>query len=225
MTKQSNCRISHVLYRVPDLHQAVEKLRNSGFIVEYGTTPKKAYNALIWFEQGCFIEIFKSSALPFWVRWTMKALGYQVLWNRMQLWMQAGYGWCEWSLESTTAGIDTQKTLFRQFNRPFKMHKAKRKDVIARTLRWHLLIPHEVYFPFLMSPYMPNPRPSAINHPNGITGIAKLTVGNQNLDTDFLKLLIDHPTDLELVDDKKGLQQVHFKDSVLTIEEILDPRK
>ncbi|MDR2284476.1 MAG: VOC family protein [Sphingobacterium sp.] len=225
MTKQSDCRISHVLYRVSDLHQAVEKLRDAGFIVEYGTEPEKAYNALIWFEQGCFVEIFKSSTLPFWVRWAMKALGYQVLLDRMQLWMHAGYGWCEWSLESTTASLDTQKTLFRHYNRPFKTLKAKRKDVSARTLRWHLLIPHEVYFPFLMSPYVPNPRPSVINHPNGITGIARLTVGNQNLDMDFLKLLIDHSTDLELVDDKKGLQQVHFKGSVLTIEEILDPRK
>jgi hypothetical protein len=101
MTKQSDCRISHVLYRVSDLHQAVEKLRDAGFIVEYGTEPEKAYNALIWFEQGCFVEIFKSSTLPFWVRWAI----------------------------------------------------------------------------------------------------------------------------LELVDDKKGLQQVHFKGSVLTIEDILDPRK
>jgi len=214
-------QLSHVLYRVKDLAAAVEKLRDEGFVVEYGTSPQKAYNALIWFGEGVFVEIYNNSGLPIWVKWLMKILGYQPVLDRMNKWEETEEGWCEWSLETTATQLTAQKKWFKYWNIPFKFHKAKRKDIKGQILRWELLMPNAIDFPFLMSAYVPNPRPKKINHNNGITGISKLVVGTENLDTELLEKLLPDQTGLELIAGKKGLQTIEFVNSNLKIEHIL----
>ncbi len=214
-------QLSHVLYRVKDLVAAVEKLRDAGFVVEYGTSPQKAYNALIWFEEGVFVEIYSNSGLPNWVKWLMKILGYQPVLDRMNKWAQTEEGWCEWSLETTANQLTAQKEWFKEWNIPFKFHKTKRKDIKGQILRWELLMPHAIDFPFLMSAYVPNPRPQKINHPNGNTGVSKLLVGTENLDMELLKKLLPDQTGMELIAGKKGLQTIEFVNSNLKIEDIL----
>lgn len=214
-------QLSHVLYRVKDLHVAVEKLRDAGFIVEYGTSPQKAYNALIWFEEGVFVEIYSNSGLPRWVKWLMKIVGYQPVLDRMNKWGQIEEGWCEWSLETTDIHLTEQKAWFKEWNIPFKFHKAKRKDIKGQILRWELLMPHAIDFPFLMSAYVPNPRPQKINHPNGIAGVSKLVVGTEKLDIELLKQLLPDQTALELIAGEKGLQTIEFVNNSLKIEDIL----
>lgn len=214
-------QLSHVLYRVKDLHAAIEKLQDAGFIVEYGTSPQKAYNALIWFKEGVFVEIYSNSGLPRWVKWLMKIVGYQPVLDRMNKWEQVEEGWCEWSLETTANHLTEQKVWFKERNIPFKFHKTKRKDIKGQTLKWELLMPHAIDFPFLMSAYVPNPRPQKNNHPNGIIGVYKLVVGTEKLDTKVLQQLLLDQTALELVAGKKGLQTIEFVDSSLKIEDIL----
>ena len=131
-------QLSHVLYRTKDLHLAVSRLRNAGFSVEYGTRPEKAYNALIWFENGVFIEICHNSGLPPYIKGLMKLLGYQSVLDRMNKWEICEEGWCEWSLETTEDNLDGQKKLFRRENIPFKSHKAKRKDITGQILHWYV---------------------------------------------------------------------------------------
>ena len=48
-------KISHVLYKVNNLEDTVSQFRNQGFTVEYGKKDKP-YNALIYFEEGPYIE-------------------------------------------------------------------------------------------------------------------------------------------------------------------------
>ena len=129
---QDNLKLSHVLYQVKDLHLAVKKLQDAGFIVEYGTNPQKAYNALIWFDEGVFIEIYHNSGLPFYVKWMMKCFGYQTVLDRMNKWKNFGEGWCEWSLESTLDQLNSDKEFFTKENIDFKFHKAKRKTLIIK---------------------------------------------------------------------------------------------
>lgn len=224
MNSADNLQLSHVLYRVQDLHKSVQKLQDAGFMVEYGTTPKKAYNALIWFETGVFIEIHKSSGLSSPIKWLMKTLGYQSVLNRMHKWDDIENGWCEWSLESTNVDLASQRTFFKELQIPFKFHKAKRKDDNGRTLRWELMMPGAIDFPFIMSAYRSNPRPQSIRHPNGIQGVSNIIVGRENLDTVLLEKLMPQQSGLELVDGKKGLQTVEFINSKLTIEKILQSK-
>lgn len=218
---KAKMQLSHVLYRVKDLHAAVKKLRDAGFIVEYGTSAEKAYNALIWFEEGVFVEIYNNSGLPRWVKWLMKIVGYQPVLDRMNKWEQIEEGWCEWSLETTASHLTEQKVWFKERNILFKFHKAKRKDIKGQILKWQLLMPNAIDFPFLMSAYVPNPRPQKINHPNGVTGVSKLVVGTEKLHTKVLQQLLLDQTGLELIADKKGLQTIEFVNSSLKIEDIL----
>jgi hypothetical protein len=92
-TWNGNMQISHVLYRVDDLHKAVKSMENAGFIVEYGTKPEKAYNAIIWFEEGIFIELFKNSELASWVKCIMKLFGYESILKRIKKWEEIETGW------------------------------------------------------------------------------------------------------------------------------------
>lgn len=218
--KADKVQLSHVLYHVKDLHHSVKKLQDAGFIVEYGTDKAKAYNAFIWFEQGVFIEIYHNSGLPFYVKLMMKVFGYQSILNRMKKWQNVGEGWCEWSLESVSDHLNSEKMLFVKEKIDFKFHKAKRKDVYQKKLKWELLMPHDIDFPFLMSAYVPNPRPKNIDHPNGIKGVKNIMVGKENVDLHLLNLLLTDQSGLKFTLGK-GLQSVEFIDSDLKIEDIL----
>lgn len=44
-------KVSHIMYRVSDLKEAVEEYRQKGFAVEYGRA-KNPINALIYFSEG-----------------------------------------------------------------------------------------------------------------------------------------------------------------------------
>lgn len=214
-------QLSHVLYRVKDLHLAVSLLQKAGFIVEYGTDPEKAYNAIIWFDEGVFIEIYHNSGLSAPIRWMMKLFGYQPVLNRINKWNKIENGWCEWSLESTLENLNAEREFFTNENKSFKFHKAKRKDANQQILRWELLMPNDIYFPFIMSAYNPNPRPREINHPNGIKFVSRLIVGQNNLDISLLENLLLEKTALQLVKEGTGIQSVEFENSSLKIENIL----
>ncbi|REC62470.1 hypothetical protein DRF65_10275 [Chryseobacterium pennae] len=217
---KNNVQLSHVLYRVQDLHIAVKKLQDAGFIVEYGAYPDKAYNALIWFEKGIFIEIYHNSGLPVYIKWMMKVFGYQSVLERMRQWEDIEEGWCEWSLESALENLNSEKQFFESENTEFRFHKAKRKDGDGNKLKWELLMPDDIDFPFVMSAYVPNPRPKEINHPNGIVVVKNIKVGTDRLNTQVLNRLLTNQEGLELIQGK-GLQTVEFINSDLKIENIL----
>lgn len=215
-------KLSHVLFRVNDLQQAVAQLTAAGFIVEYGTKPEQAYNAFIWFEEGIFIEIYKEKPLAGWSKFLLNILGYGALLQRMEKWKNIGHGWCEWSVETETAGLAYQHDILKQHRIPFVMHKrAKRIDVKGRLLKWSLIFPKNIYFPFIMSAYVPNPRPLYIAHPNQISKIESIVVGEAQLDLHLMSLLAIDRSKLVLVKGAKGLQTIIFKANSLKIEQVL----
>nr|WP_315032509.1 VOC family protein [uncultured Chryseobacterium sp.] len=218
--QQNKIQLSHVLYRVEELHLAVRKLRDAGFVIEYGTDPVDAYNAFIWFENGVFIEIYHNSGLPFYIKWMMKVFGYRPILDRMKQWEKVGQGWCEWALESTMENLNSEKEFFKKENLPFRFHKAKRKDVDENILKWDLLMPDDIDFPFFMSAYVPNPKPKEINHPNGIKGVKNILVGTDSLNISMLNQLLPDQSGLQLIPGK-GLQTVELMGSDLRIEDIL----
>lgn len=219
--ESNDIQLSHVLYRVQDLHGAVKKLRQAGFMVEYGTAPEKAYNAMIWFDKGVFIEIYKHPELPVGIKWLMKRTGYKTIVQRMDKWKTTENNWCEWSLESKMTDLQTWKRFFKREKIPFKSHKTRRKTKEGKMLSWHLLIPEDIQFPFLMSAYTPNPRPQKNIHPNGVTGVNSLIVGEEKLNILLLNKLLTIDTSLKLIKGKTGLQTVTLSDPSVKIEKIL----
>lgn len=221
MNAKKNVQLSHVLYSVSNLHQAVKKLIEAGFNVEYGTVPNKAYNAFIWFEKGVFIEIYENPRLSQLTKWFMKIAGYKSILSRMEKWKSFDNGWCEWSLESSEVTLKEVKDLFKNDKIPFRYHKAKRIDKDGRKLKWELLIPNDIVFPFIMSAYTPNPRPEKIKHPNGAEGVKLLFIGSEGLDKGLLDKLLTAKTGIEFVKGVHGLQSVKLLNTDLRIENIL----
>lgn len=220
--EEQNLQLSHVLYRVTDLHLAVKKLEEAGFIVEYGTQKEKAYNALIWFNEGVFIEIYQHSGLSAPVKLFMKLFGFKRILDRLEKWESVENGWCEWSLESRNNDLEAEKKLFKRNKIAFKSHKANRIDKNKVKLRWELLMPNDIIFPFIMSAYNPSPRPLDIKHPNGITGVKSITVGRVGLDEKLLKQLLENKRGLNLVHNAVGLQKVELINTNLSIKDILN---
>lgn len=213
-------QLSHVLFRTENLHLAVQQLTDAGFKVEYGSAPSKAYNAFIWFEEGVFIEIFRTPEIPILFRWGMKILGYAPVLNRMKRWNELS-GWCDWSLETEKKDLQYYRLLLEYLDIDCKAFKSTRKDVDGRKLSWQLAVPGDTGFPFLMSAYSINPRPEKMIHPNGIRKISKVIIGKKELDTLLLDTLLEDRTPLKLDDESQGLQTVTFMNSDLKIEDIL----
>lgn len=222
MKEQTQMEISHVLYKTNDLHKAVKQLMSAGFIVEYGTKPGKAYNAMIWFEEGAFIEIFKSPKTSFFAKALMNLLGYKMLLKRIAKWNETATGWCEWSVESENVNLLKEAQILKAKGIAYKKHVGKRTDYFGRKLRWHLIFPKNLDQPFLMSAYTPDPRPKKVRHPNGIKNISLVFVGSEGFHPEMLDELHFNKEKIHLIKGKTGLQTVAFRDSHLRIEEILN---
>lgn len=214
-------RLSHLLFKVEDLHYAVKKLTHAGFIVEYGKTPEKAYNAMIWLEEEVFVEIYQNNGLSSFIKLFMKLAGYKSILQRMNKWDQKRHGWCEWSIESADKDLKKEEDIFKQLKKPFTTHFGKRTSIQNQKLTWHLIFPKDIAQPFVMSAYLPDPRPKIINHPNGITAVDYAVVGEDALDMDLLKALNLDKSRLRFVKGS-GIQSVVFKNSNVKIEDILN---
>lgn len=70
-------KVSHILYKVKDLDEAVRKYRADGFVVEYGKL-KNPHNALVYFSEGPFLEIFKQSGMPKFAKSILRLLGKNI---------------------------------------------------------------------------------------------------------------------------------------------------
>ncbi len=159
-------RLSHILYKVDDLHRAVKDFQDMGFTVEYGAKPEKAFNALIWFERGPFIELFYAKPHKT-VNGILGLLGLKGLASRFKLFQYADYGWADYSLENDRTDLKEESLRLKQLGYEFSKMPGIRKNIHGTTLKWKLLVPVDTTFPFFMSAYRPNPRPKTIEHPNG----------------------------------------------------------
>jgi hypothetical protein len=183
-------KLSHILYKVKDLHKAVKDFEDLGFTVVYGTKPSKAFNALIWFEQGPFIELFQVGQNKL-VLNLMKLIGKKGLANRFALFQNAGYGWVDCSIENDSDNLKEENLLLKQMGYKFSTMPGFRTDINNIRLKWKLTMPYDIEFPFLMSTYSPNPRPENIKHKNGATGVEQLVWGTNKQNIKNISKLTD----------------------------------
>src|SRR5205085_5346420 len=100
-------RCSHVLCTVDDLGQAVQDFTDLGFTVEWGSDPRRAHNALIWFPEGPFIELAhfpESIDTP-----ADAALG-----ERLARWAAPGEGWRDLALETDSTELGGARAWLRE---------------------------------------------------------------------------------------------------------------
>lgn len=194
-------RCSHILCKVDNLAYAVASLEQAGFKMQWGSDPARAHNALLWFNQGPFIEFFEfprhfaAFSLPFGLRHG-RAAGQRLAW-----WAKAPAGWCDVALEPRVylAATPLELTPIRQWLKTMaikgsRVVRGRRVDPQGTSVHYRFFAPTPVTLPFIVSHYQPLQRPERVNHPNGVTGVARLDITLPAVDCDRLRrILPDDP--------------------------------
>ncbi|WP_167013688.1 VOC family protein [Candidatus Pantoea multigeneris] len=174
-------KCSHILCKVDNIHACVAQLEQAGFCVQWGGDPARAHNALVWFEEGPFLEFFE---LPRWFRWLSYPFGWRFgssAGQRLRGWSQAGAGWCDVALEpeqyqpeAPLSLVQVSQHLQQQALAGSRVVKGRRKSVQGETVHYRFMMPRGEHLPFIVSHYHPLQRPVCIQHPNGARAVARV---------------------------------------------------
>ena len=179
--------ISHVLYKVNDLNKSVNEFINKGFHVEFGSK-NRPHNALIYFSDGPYIELIKAPPVSIFSKMLLKLIGKQKLVDRFNNWENSKPGYFEICLETYSNNFKNEIKILNKYDQKYFITSSKRLDPKNRLLKWKLLFPMEINFPFFMTYFNIDPKPKNFVHPNGISKIKKVVYG---LDKKFKSLLED----------------------------------
>ncbi len=202
-------RLSHVLYKVKDLHEAVKDFEEMGFTVRYGAKKEKAFNALIWFEEGPFIELFTVNPLAKIIAFFLKLMGKGLVAKRFNYFVNSDYGWSEYAIENERYDLDIENQKLKELGYKYSSLTGRRTNINDIKLTWQLSFPSDLGFPFLMSAYYPDPRPEHIQHENGAKSISQFTwgVSSKNMEN-IQKFTNDKRLKLE---EGSGFKKIEFE--------------
>jgi len=179
-------KCSHILCKVNNISNLVRDYEAVGFSIEWGSAPERAHNALLWFEEGPFIEFFQ---IPKLFTYLSLPLGLVYGWaagKRWAHWSRSSEGWCDVALEpadkknESTQGAGTENvqdlTAIKQaINQAgvstSRVINGKRIRPDGLKVKYSFFSPEPVGLPFVVSAYDPPQRPEKIKHPNGASGV------------------------------------------------------
>lgn len=185
-------KVSHILYKVEDLDEAVEQYRKDGFVVEYGVK-KNPYNALVYFSDGPYLELFSHSNMPKWIKLLLNIAGKTKMVARMNAWDNAKEGLMAVCLETPKDNLEEEKAILKNHQQRFFEVNSKRLDTQNRLLRYKVLFPDEMSLPFLMTYFNVDPKPKNFVHPNGVKSIKSITFGTKQALIPIINALCDDP--------------------------------
>lgn len=171
-------RIDHIIVKVDDLHRAVQEFSEAGFAVFYGSSQEKAYNALIYLQDGSALELLDTKIFPRWVLPLLKSGIVRLLsvgHDRIGCFALKEEPLLDYIIYSSD--IDASRARFGRHSGKV-VALGKRQKPNGQSLRWWLLFPRDRALPFIISDYVPA-RMSADEtdiQPNGITGLHTLEV-------------------------------------------------
>lgn len=183
MAAQSQITFDHILIRVDDLAHAVKEFESCGFNVHYGNAKKNCHHAMIYFQDGTFLELVDPSKFPGLYRFLAKSgfLGrLGTLFQRFALYALSPNRLMDFAvLVPEIEKFHGHKRALK----PTKLLKMKRKNHAGQTLRWELFAFKPLSLPFAMSAYTPIrlPEPHADQHTNGVLGIQQMQVSVGNV--------------------------------------------
>ncbi|ODT87644.1 VOC family protein [Phenylobacterium sp. SCN 70-31] len=174
-------RLSHVLIRVADLPAAVATYRALGFTCVWGSDPARAHNALIYFEEGPFLELFTPPAPSKARDGAISLVAGSRAAARIRRWATPGEGPIEYAVEIPDFELGATRADLKKagflMSRPFRARR-RRPDGIE--LAWWLSMPSDLELPFLMGTYRPadDQPPEARRHVNGARRVAALDLSH-----------------------------------------------
>jgi hypothetical protein len=190
---------SHILCKVASIKNAVRDFEALGFSLEWGSSPQRAHNALLWFEKGPFIELFE---LPSGFRYLRRPLGWihgRAAGARLARWAQSREGWCDVALEpQANAVLPTDPTdltavrgaVARSGVDVSRVMRGKRKRPDGAEVRYRFFTPEPADLPFVVSPYAPPQRPSKVMHSNGAYAVERVRMGVSEVDRPRFEALV-----------------------------------
>ena len=184
-------KLSHILIKVNDLDKAVKDWKDEGFIVEYGKA-KNPYNALIYFKDGAYIELFKFNGLPKIINYLLRIVGKSDFVKKMEFWANHEKGLLSIMLENYENNLDNEIAILKKHGLFGVLSNKTRKDVNKRKLDFKVFFTNDIYFPDLMTFFSVNPKPQENTHPNGIKGVKSISLGlNKNQQKIFMDICDD----------------------------------
>lgn len=185
MNPTPSFRLGHVLIKVTDLKKAVHDFEQLGFTVTYGSTPKKAKNAMIYFKDGSFLELFcMNFGQP--INSVLKCVvkGMKFFRNpsadRYNNYIHSQEGFSDYALDSFPSSlfVENIQSLLETGLHVVGPKKMKRTNLDGINLQWSLYCPIDWKLPFFMSPYHPVVKidEEKVTHPNGSHGFLEIKV-------------------------------------------------
>jgi Glyoxalase-like domain len=183
--------IGHVLIKTENFRKAVKDFEQLGFQVTYGSSEDKATNALIYFEDGSFLELYDAkikkpfdSLVPFILK--IAGLFDKPRADRYVNYTQSVEGVNEYALDSVpkddyAKNMEKLKIVSYDLSKEYAM---KRNDLYGNELKWNITLSKDWRLPFFMSPYSPDikKKTADVTHQNGVTAIKRLVIGVDNMD-------------------------------------------
>lgn len=168
-------RISHVLYKVPDLDAAVEQYRRDGFDVEYGKADNP-YNALAYFADGSYLELLGRTGMPSLAKTALRLFGKKAFVARIDAWDGADEGLIGLALESEPDRLADAKQLLKDAGEGWFQFRSRRSDPGGRVLKFVGVMPNHLEVPFFGTCDTDLTRPGFV-HPNGVVGFKRVSFG------------------------------------------------
>lgn len=178
-------RFSHVLIGVNDLPAAVADCERMGFRCVWGSAPERAHNALIYFEDGPFLELVKPATItgPAWL--AMTAMLGRPTARRIRRWAEASKGLVEYALETDDADVSGVRADARVAGAPLgRSFGTTRTRPDGVRLAWQMTAPAALDLPFVMSAYTPpdTQAPEVRHHANGARRVAGMQLAHPDPD-------------------------------------------
>lgn len=198
-------KCSHILCRVDDIAEVVRNYEALGFSVQWGSAPERALNALIWFEEGPFIELFE---VPKSLTFLIPPLGLffgRAAGRRWAYWGKSEEGWCDVALEPDERAVVQGQSNIGRVEQLAAIRQSLREAGLATSrlihgsrtrpdrskVKYSLFTTEPLGLPFVVSVYDPPQRPETIRHCNGATGIEWVRMGVAAEHMSAMKLLAD----------------------------------
>lgn len=201
-------KVSHIIFKVSDLHQAVKEFQSQGFEVELGSR-KKPYNAIIYFSEGPYLELLASSGMPKVLKSLLRFFGKDKFADRLDYWDTHEGGPCAVALENYKDDLNEEKAVLERNQQGYFLMRSRRNDTKGRKLRFTCLFPDEMQIPFFMTYFNIDPKPKNFTHPNNVKRIRNISFGTQEQFIPIIKELCDDDTITLFVGD--GVMDLEFE--------------
>ncbi|WNS43110.1 VOC family protein [Paenibacillus sp. MMS20-IR301] len=181
----SRYAIGHILIKSKDLKHDVSVYEKWGFTVTYRTDPQRSHNALIYFRDGSFLELFdpKPAYMPdrlitMLLKLFRHAKSAKI--KRFMHYLSCGGGITDYAIDSVPSEeAELSLQLSKQAGaRISSITKLSKTLPDGRKQRWWIAIPEEPALPFYMSAYDPPVicHNNELTHHNGVQGIDCLVI-------------------------------------------------